>query len=66
MRPLATKLTPRMSCSARNDPVTRMSSFSSPVWTTPAGVTAFWACRADISACRLIPKPAICSVENST
>ena len=32
-------------------------SFSSPVWTTPAGVTAFWACRADISACQLIPSP---------
>ena len=66
MRPFATKLMFRRSCSDSKAPVTRSSSFSSPVWMVPAGLTTFCACSAAISAERSIPRPASCSIENST
>ncbi len=65
-RPPATKLMLRRSSSDSNAPVTRSSSFSSPVWITPAGLTTFCACNAAISAERSMPRPASCSIENST
>ena len=45
-----------MSCSDRNAPETRTRIFSSPVCTTPAGVTAFWACSAAISVGAVDPQ----------
>ena len=58
MRPPATKLMARTSCSERKAPETRTRIFSSPVCTTPAGVTAFWLLSAAISAERSMPSPA--------
>ncbi len=66
MRPLATKLTANMSCSERNAPDTRNDSFSSPVCSTPAGLTMFCACNAVSSAVRSIPSVASSCMENST
>ncbi len=66
IRPLATKLTARRSCSDWNAPETRTSIFSSPVCTMPAGVTIFCDCSAAISAERSSLRPANCPVENST
>ena len=41
IRPPAMKLTARMSFSDWKAPLTRIRIFSSPVWTTPVGATAF-------------------------
>ncbi len=54
-RPLDRKLTSSRSFSDLNAPVTRIDSFSSPVWIEPAGITAFCACSAAISAARSMP-----------
>jgi len=66
MRPPATKLMSRMSCSVANAPVTRIVMFSSPVCTIPAGCTMFCAARPATSACRSMPSVASSCLENST
>ena len=65
-RPLDRKLTSSRSFSERKAPLMRIDSFSSPVCSEPAGITAFCACKAAISAARSMPRPASWRVENST
>ena len=66
MRPLATKLMFRMSCSDSKAPVTRSEMRSSPVSMMPAGRTWFCACSAASSAERSMPRLASSCIENST
>src|SRR6516225_1013045 len=63
-RPFDTKLTSSKSFSDLKAPVTRIDNFSLPVWSEPAGITAFCAWSAAISAVRSTPRPASWRVEN--
>ena len=65
-RPLERKLTSSRSASDRNAPETRSEIVSSPVWSSPEGLTAFCALSAAISAARSMPRPASSATENST
>ena len=65
MRPPTAKLTSSRSVVSWKAPETRSEMASSPVWSTPVGVTTFCACSAAVSAAGAMPSPASSSIANS-